>query len=67
MNTQVTKMFAIEQAIKLVSSMEVTNKTKAVFDLADSIESYIGVTDEKENPFEDLEPIVFDDHVQKYM
>lgn len=40
---QETRKFAIEQAIKLVSvRQDITDKTKAVFDLADDILKYVG-------------------------
>ena len=40
---QETRKFAIEQAIKLVSvRQDITDKTKAVFDLAEEIVKYIG-------------------------
>ena len=39
---QETRKFAIEQAIKLVSvRQDITDKTKAVFDLAESILAWI--------------------------
>lgn len=66
MNTQQIKMFAIEQAIKLVSTQSIENKTKAVFDLADDLVRYIVEVKNKTDDFDELEPIRFDDHVQKY-
>jgi len=39
---QLTRKFAIEQAIKLVSTQNIEKKTKAVFDFADEIVKYIG-------------------------
>lgn len=44
---QETRKFAIEQAIKLVSvRQDITDKTKAVFDLAESIISWVNKSDE---------------------
>lgn len=36
-----TRKFAVQQAVKLVSTMSIENKTKAVFDLALEIEKWI--------------------------
>lgn len=36
-----TRKFAVQQAVKLVSTMSIENKTKAVFDLADEIGKWI--------------------------
>lgn len=37
-----TRKFAVQQAVKLVSTMSIENKTKAVFDLAEKIIQWIG-------------------------
>lgn len=43
---QETRKFAIDQAIKLISSrQDITDKTKAVFDLADDIISWVSKED----------------------
>jgi len=38
---QETRKFAIEQAVKLIGTMPIDNKQKAVFDFADDIVKYI--------------------------
>lgn len=44
---QKTRKFAIEQAIKLISSrQDITDKTKAVFDLAQSILDWVNESNE---------------------
>lgn len=37
-----TRKFAIEQAVRIVASMNVDNKQKAVFDFAESILEWLG-------------------------
>ena len=56
---QETRKFAIAQAILLISSrQDITDKTKAVFDLADQIVKYIGVARKNEHvPFKPMTPI----------
>ena len=56
---QETRKFAIEQAIKLISSRpDITDKTKAVFDLADQIIKYVGTAQNNDFiPFTPVAPI----------
>jgi len=54
--SQETKKFAISEAIKLVCTQNIENKTKAVFDLADQIIEYIGVEPERKYEFPPFSP-----------
>ena len=43
MNTQKLKLDCIKYAAKVVATMDVENKSKALFDLAAQIEKYVGI------------------------
>lgn len=47
MNTQKLKLDCIKYAAKVVATMEIENKSKALFDLAKQIEEWAGVEEEE--------------------